>query len=273
MDSSLRCVSVPTDEKLNLGENELANETRIIKHPGQNFTIIVNPSNGPGADLYPSDDYVSQIEKLNTLSNACILGYIHTSYAQRDVQSVLKDVAIYSGWAKGNFDATAPGFAVQGIFVDEVPSLYSPEVAKYLKTINLAIKDSPGILGKKVVSTSLVHQARPMCLHVTSQIIHNPGQVPDNRFSDTNTDTTVVFEESYQSFQLKETELAGLSQERSRNSYLIHSLPSSMSKEDLRALLAKASQTAGFLFVTNLDHNYFESFGSSWSTFINAMPT
>lgn len=108
---------------------------------------------------------------------------------------------------------------------------------------------------------------------MTTQIIHNPGQVPDSRFSDGNTDSTVVFEETYLSFQSKEAELAGLSQERSRNSYLIHSLPTTMSKEDLRALLAKASQKAGYLFVTNLDHNYFQSFGSIWSKFINAMPT
>ncbi|TID22310.1 putative coatomer subunit alpha [Venturia nashicola] len=225
----------------------------IIKHPRLNFTIIVNPNSGPGTDLYPDVDYISKIEKLNALPNARTLGYVHISYAQRDIQSVLKDVAIYSGWAKGNLDASTPGFAVQGIFVDEVPTAYSPEVAEYLKTVNLAIKNSPGILGKKL-------------------IIHNPGQVPDNRFSDSNTDTTVVFEETYQSFQPREAELARLSQERSRYGLLIHSLPRAMSKGDLRSLLAKASQKAGYLFVTNLDRNYFESFGPIWSTFINALP-
>lgn len=146
--------------------DKFANEIRIINHPGQNFTVTINPNNGPGTSPYPNDDYISEIEKLNRLSNARILGYVHTSYAQRDIQSVLKDVAIYSGWAKGNLDASTPGFAVQGIFVDEVPSVYSPDVAEYLKTINIAIKNSPGILGKKLVSTSLVSQAGSirMCL-------------------------------------------------------------------------------------------------------------
>lgn len=47
---------------------------------------------------------------------------------------------------------------MQGIFVDEVPSVYSPEVAEYLRTINRAIKNSPGILGQKLVSASLILQ-------------------------------------------------------------------------------------------------------------------
>ncbi|QDS78007.1 hypothetical protein FKW77_002509 [Venturia effusa] len=226
----------------------------ITNYPGLNFTIIVNPSNGPGANSYPHNDYISEIEKLNTFSNVRTLGYVHTSYAQRDVQSVLEDVTVYSGWAKRRLDASTSGFAVQGIFVDEVPSVYSPEVAEYLKTVNRAIKNSPGILGEKLV-------------------IHNPGQVPDSRLSDDSTDAAVVFEQTYRSFQAKKAELAGLYRERSRNSYLIHSLPTTMSKEDLGGLIAKASQKAGYLFVTNLDQNYFERFGSIWSTFIKAMPT
>jgi hypothetical protein len=128
------------------------NEFRIANHPRQNFTIILNPNSGPGSSPYPSDDYTSQIQKLNTFPNVQTLGYVHTSYAQRDIQSVLTDIATYSGWSKGSANADMPGFAVHGIFVDEVPSVYSPEAAEYLRTINVAIKTAPGLLGKKLVS-------------------------------------------------------------------------------------------------------------------------
>jgi Spherulation-specific family 4 len=140
---------------LSLPRRQVADDSRIIKHPRQNFTIIVNPNSGPGSSPYPSDDYTSQIQRLNTFSNVQTLGYVHTSYAQRDVQSVLKDISTYSGWAKGSADANMPGFAVHGIFVDEVPSVYSPEAVEYLQTVNAAIKKAPGLLGNKLVSVSL----------------------------------------------------------------------------------------------------------------------
>jgi hypothetical protein len=120
----------------------------------------VNPNSGPGSSPYPSDDYVSQIQKLNTFPNVQILGYVHTSYAQRDIQSVLTDVSTYSGWAKGNANANMPGFAMSGIFVDEVPSVYSLEAAQYLQTINAAIKKAPGLLGVKLVRDFLLHIPR-----------------------------------------------------------------------------------------------------------------
>lgn len=136
-------------------ERRIADSSRIINHPGQNFTVILNPNSGPGSLSYPSDDYISQIQRLNTFPNVQTLGYVHTSYAQRDVQSVLKDVTTYSGWAKGSANINIPGFAVHGIFVDEVPSVYSPEADEYLRTVNSAIKKAPGLLGTKLVSFSL----------------------------------------------------------------------------------------------------------------------
>lgn len=101
--------------------------------------------------------------------NVRTLGYVHTSYGQRDVQSVLKDIDIYSGWGKAGVEARVPGFAVHGIFVDEVPSVYSPEAAEYLKTLNLAIKQAPGILGTKLVSDNIVSLGNKKC----SSDLHN----------------------------------------------------------------------------------------------------
>lgn len=109
--------------------------------------MIVNPEDGPGSSRYPSDDYIFQIQKLNTYSNVRTVGYVRTGYATRNITSVLQDVSTYSGWA--TFNATA--LAVHGIFFDEVPSEYSSANAEYLKSINQAAKNASGLQPDRTV--------------------------------------------------------------------------------------------------------------------------
>jgi hypothetical protein len=105
------------------------------------------------------------------------------------------------------------------------------------------------------------------------QIIHNPGTIPDARFADNSTDITVVFEDSYHSYKAQQAGLASLPLDRSRYSYVIHSVPKSMSKANLGNFVDKLSLDAEFLFLTGLDQNYYESFGPWWQNFISVMPT
>ena len=81
-----------------------------------------------------------------------------------------------------------------------------------------------------------------------------------------------MFEESYSTFQKQQTALDALAEDRSRYSYMIHSLPTTMSKRDFRKFLDKATHHAKYLFYTYLDQNYYESFGPRWRTFVDAMP-
>jgi len=81
------------------------------------------------------------------------VGYVHTSYATRNISLVLQDVSTYAGWAmspNSTFDTT--GLGVHGIFFDEAPSVYSADAAEYLKTINQAVKNESGLLGDRQVS-------------------------------------------------------------------------------------------------------------------------
>lgn len=109
--------------------------------------MIINPEDGPGPSRYPNDDYIFQIQKLNTYSNVRTVGYVRTGYATRNITSVLQDVSTYSGWA--TFNATA--LAVHGIFFDEVPSEYSSANAEYLKSINQAAKNASGLQPDRTV--------------------------------------------------------------------------------------------------------------------------
>lgn len=52
--------------------------SNISANPTENFTIVVNPSSGPGSTQYPNSDYVAGIAQLNSYSNVQILGYVDT---------------------------------------------------------------------------------------------------------------------------------------------------------------------------------------------------
>jgi hypothetical protein len=126
---------------------------RVISQPNLNFTVILNPDSGPGSSRYPGDDFVPQIQKLNSYSNVRTVGYVRTGYGTRNISSVLIDVSTYSGWAtNASANANSTGLALHGIFFDEIPSKFSEEADKYLNTINQAVKISSGLLPDNTVS-------------------------------------------------------------------------------------------------------------------------
>ena len=98
------------------------------------------------------------------------------------------------------------------------------------------------------------------------QIIHNPGTIPDPRYADANTDITVVFEESYPVFQTRVASLKALPKDRAGYCYMINNVPA-MSRSSLQKFVDQLSERAKYLFVTNLDRDFYESFGPQWANF------
>lgn len=96
--------------------------------------------------------------------------------------------------------------------------------------------------------------------------------IPDSRYNDTNTDITVVFEDDYSAFQNRLASLTALPKNRSEYSIMINSVPA-MSTAGLRTFVDQLSQLAEFLFLTNNDEDYYESFGSQWVNFTDVVPT
>jgi Spherulation-specific family 4 len=105
-----------------------------------------------------------------------------------------------------------------------------------------------------------------------NQVIHNPGTIPDSRYNDTNTDITVVFEDSYPAYQTNQASLAALPEDRSKYSYMINSVPI-MDTASLQNFVDQLSQHAEFLFLTDNSQNFYESFGTQWANFTNVVPT
>lgn len=118
-----------------------------------NFTVVINPFNGPGQDAVPDHCYQREIPVLRKHNNVHVIGYIHTTYASRDIETVGKEIETYSKWAE---NSGVPGLAVEGLFVDEVPWHYDEKVANYLQDIRNLVNKSRGFGSESKVSTLLV---------------------------------------------------------------------------------------------------------------------
>lgn len=126
------------------------NTRSVSRRPDLNFTVIVNPSSGPGSSPYPDVHYDAAIRRLNSYPNIETVGYVRTGYATRNLSDVTAEVAVYSGWF-----SNASALAMHGIFFDEAPHEYSPEAVEFLRAADSFVKSAPGLQGRKTVRLSL----------------------------------------------------------------------------------------------------------------------
>jgi len=82
-------------------------------------------------------------------------------------------------------------------------------------------------------------------------------------------DITVVVETSFKHFITKEYQdwLATSPYGRSRAAYMVHSVP----EGEMKRLTLSLRERAGYLFVTSASTGFYESFGSSWTGFVDTM--
>lgn len=95
--------------------------------------------------------------------------------------------------------------------------------------------------------------------------------VPDSRLVDSQTDITVVFEESYGEYNSRKASLETLPNNRAKYSYLVHSIPSQMTGEALGDFVRQLSQRAKYLYLTSNEKEYYQAFGSAWGPFIESI--
>ncbi|EFX04914.1 spherulin 4-like cell surface [Grosmannia clavigera kw1407] len=222
----------------------------LTNNPVLNFTIVINPKSGPGSGNIPDDNYVAGVKRLNSFANVRTVGYVRTGYASRNISDVVDEVNIYSGWYTNNSD-----IAMHGIFFDEAPHQYTADAVDFMVTADAAVKNATGLRGSKT-------------------IIHNPGTVPDAEFNVTSPDITVIFEDDFSAWSVKETTVKALYETystRSAYSIMVNSLPV-MGNNTLSGLLSTLSRFAEHLFVTDLTADYYEAFSDDWLQFTEQMP-
>jgi len=121
---------------------------------------VMNPDSGPGARK--DQTYVDIVNKA-TQKGVVVIGYSHTSYGQRDINTVKSEVDLYKSW-----------YGVVGIFFDEVATS-SAELSYYTQLYDY-VRNNGGV------------------------VVINPGTVPDEAYLKV-ADHLCVFEDSYSKFQ------------------------------------------------------------------------
>lgn len=89
-------------------------------HPSVPIVAIINPNNGSGNTQDPN--YVTGIQNLQS-AGIVVLGYVHTNYANRDLNLAMNDTNNYKNW-----------YNVDGILFDEMSNAVGNE--NYYKSLN-----------------------------------------------------------------------------------------------------------------------------------------
>ncbi|KAF4764318.1 hypothetical protein N7455_009876 [Penicillium solitum] len=110
----------------------------IEAQPSIPFYLIINPSTGPGDTEYPEEVFITAIAKLNSYSNAKVLGYTHTKQGTRSSSEVEKDIATYAKWAT----YTGKNIRLSGIFFDEAANGEDPRKLAYFENLSRKSKSS-----------------------------------------------------------------------------------------------------------------------------------
>ncbi|CEJ56957.1 Putative Cell surface spherulin 4-like protein [Penicillium brasilianum] len=226
-------------------------ENVVAAYPDVNFTVVINPGNGPGPNSLPDANYTREVPILASYTNVRLLGYVHTSYAQRNISLVRKDIETYAAWPT---NSSNPDLAVRGIFFDEAPQQYSVQSLNYLQNLTDLVKELNGF-------------------GTNGFVVHNPGAVPDSRYL-ASADSTVVFEGTYSSFQERQGAklfTAIPDSNRTQLCAVIHSVPDTEEGPKLRSLVKDARKVVDELYITHLSIDYYASFGSKWTEFVDLM--
>ncbi|KAH8694064.1 Spherulation-specific family 4 [Talaromyces proteolyticus] len=226
-------------------------EQVVEAHPDLNFTVVINPGNGPGPNALPDANYTREIPRLSSYSNVRLIGYVATTYGTRNISLVNKDIETYTSWPTLSNNAN---LSVSGIFFDETPQLFNASHQEYYEELTALVKQSKG-------------------LGPDNFVVHNPGSVPDSRYLAT-VDSTVVFEDTYATFLQRNddhvfTQIPNFN--RSTICTIIHSIPENVQDAELKSLVGDARKVSDEVFLTHLDTGYYSSFGPNWSGFIDLM--
>lgn len=82
-----------------------------------------------------------------------LLGYVHTSYAQRNISLARRDIETYAAWPSVSSN---PDLAVRGIFFDETPQQYDADSFAYLQNLTDLVKSVDGMGSDPFVSRLLL---------------------------------------------------------------------------------------------------------------------
>lgn len=109
----------------------------------------------------PDANYTREVPALASYANVRLLGYVHTTYATRNISLARRDIETYAAWPKASSN---PNMTVRGIFFDETPQEYSAQSLAYLQNLTDLVKEQGGFGRDPFVSWNYFLLFRDYCL-------------------------------------------------------------------------------------------------------------
>ncbi|KAK1751537.1 cell surface protein [Echria macrotheca] len=227
----------------------------ITTHPTLEFLVIVNPNSGPGDKPLPSPDYVRELPRLSAFPNVRTVGYLAVDYCRKSLAAACEEVSVYAGWARNH---EIEGLYVEGIFIDETHNHVEASCTEYFAKLRDHIKQADGLQGERLV-------------------IHNPGTPPEYTFSRSDLgefgkpDVVCVAEIPYSTYITDDvqTRLLTFRLPYQRTMFQISAVPECKIAE----VVVELSKKGRYVFVTELDKELYQSFGTCWTNFARALST
>jgi hypothetical protein len=222
----------------------------IIKYHDINFTVVVNPDNGPGNTTWPSAPYISAIKTINVLPNVHTLGYINTDRGALPNATVRAQIATYAGWKN-------VGAGLRGIYLDHTPWKADAEglMKAYLRNADMTVKLSGGWNGQG-----------------QGLVVHNPGRIPDSELMAVKPDITVIYEGTYELMPEREDlhgNLTALGGGREDWAMMVTSVPEDLGRGGLRKIVESVRRDVEWLYVTDLTKDFYSDYGSNWEGWLD----
>jgi len=178
------------------------------------ITAILNPGSGPGAGQ--DSNYVSVVNALRSAGGR-VIGYVHTSYGARDLNTVLGEIDDYNSW-----------YNIDGIFIDEMANTGPAEKLDYYRDIYNHVKS----------------------INADWKVVGNPGTDTLEQYLTWPTaDQFVIFENFGSAYAGDSTASWVFDYQRTHFAHLIHSEPSSATM--LNDLNLAVARNAGSIYITN----------------------
>ncbi|KAF7887921.1 uncharacterized protein EAF01_011075 [Botrytis porri] len=213
--------------------------TTIPLYPSITYTLVINPSTGPGAfNSFPDSVYIDAIASLNAFDNVKLLGYVDTAYMHRSVEDVLAEVETYNHWQAN----PSKNIHMHGIFFDDCVSNWNSSTAQFMSAI-----------------ATFTHQAN---LSVT----FNPGVLADPAFFSL-ADNILMIEDTYNNSEALPSIESIPPDKRSKSSVIFHQFPGSAADQSIFVgeILKKGIDS---LYITTKDYI---SPSDLWTQFLAAV--
>jgi hypothetical protein len=224
----------------------------IVKHHDMHFTVVVDPSNGPGNMSWPSVVFGNAVKRINMYPNVQTLGYINTYNGALANATVRSQIATYALWSNVTED-----LALHGVYFDRTPWRDEGDgVAKaYMQNVSAVARRIGG-----------------WAMDQQGMVVYNPGRVPDANMMAYAPDITVVFEGAYSDVPKKEemsAQLAAVESGRDSCAMLIHSVPKDLGRGELRRIIENVRREVEWLYLTDLTENVYTDYASFWDDWLD----